>query len=138
MIIIHLILAKIFCRSFKYELDCMEEARQKKLLQKMQREHLQEIHKKSAQNESDINANKTPLTVLPCEHQPPFWWKHGMPEGNARLKMDEKFDLVPQPDKSEYKASFLRWQEEPNIFVQNLTDPCKRRAQMALYVNCLF
>lgn len=114
----------------------MEEARQKKLLKKMEREHQEAIHKKSAQIDSDIKANKTAITVIPCEHQPPFWWKHGMSESSAKLKIDENLDLVPQPDKSEYKASFLRWQKEPNIFNQNLTDPCKRMAEMALYVNC--
>lgn len=117
----------------------MEEACHHKLLRKMEREQHQTIYKQYTETDLQMNANKTPITVIPCKHQPPFWWKHDLPESGERLKIDdETLEVMPQPDKSEYKASFLRWQEEPNIFDQNLTDPCKRRAEMALYVNCLW
>lgn len=113
----------------------MEEVRQLKLLKKIEREQQQALQKKQNTPNSEYNANESAITVTPCKLQPPFWWKNEVAEAGQRFKFDEEARVVPQPDKSEYKTAFPRWQEEPDIFDQNLTDPCKRRAEMALYVK---
>lgn len=113
----------------------MEEVRQEKLLKKMQREQQETLQKKGVAPNQDINAQENSITVIPCKLEPPFWWKHETEESKQRLKIDEESRVMPQPNQSEYRVAFPRWQEEPNVFNQNLSDPCKRRAEMALYVN---
>lgn len=115
----------------------MEEVRQEKLVKKMEREQQQAQQKNQNTPNREVNADENPITITPCKLQPPFWWKHDAVEAGQRFKIDEA-RVIPQPDKSEYKTAFPRWQEEPDIFDQNLTDPCKRRAEMSLYVKTCF
>lgn len=107
----------------------------------MEREHQEALQKKGiSKPHQDLTATEThPITLIPCGHEPPFWWKREVSESDRRFRIDEKGgDVMPRPEKSEYKAAFLRWQEEPDVFDQNLTDPCKKRAEMALYVTVFY
>lgn len=126
--------AKIFCRSSKYELDCLEEVRQDKIQRKMERERRQSELRKGIKTDQDKDSVETPVIIVPCKHQPPFWWKQEVSESEGRFRIDAERGVVPQADKSEYKTEFLRWQKEPDVFAENLTDPCRRRDELALYV----
>lgn len=111
-------LARIFQRSYNYELDCLEEARLKKLYAKMAREEAEEAHVQKG------TKAQTPEKGMDCcKKVPPFWWKS--PE--VLEKKVPKMQVGPSSSKAS-PATYLRWQSNPSIFHgDGPDDPCKRR-----------
>lgn len=90
---------RIFQRSFKYELDSLEDARQESIARKVCEDECREKQ-----------SNPTPLTPEEVHHQEICKLMLEMPD-----------------DSSEYRDKFGRWQDTPRLFAPSLTDPCSRR-----------
>lgn len=121
-------LAKVFQRSYKYELDCMENARLQKLWRKVQREEEIDRQKLKAHGDASVSDKEK---IVGCQMLPPFWWKKS--EGDSKICSDSK-EISIQPSKSVYQASYLRWQEKPNPMQTGHDDFCKRRNDLFRYV----
>ncbi|KAK4877241.1 hypothetical protein RN001_009747 [Aquatica leii] len=117
---------RVFQRSYKYEFDCMENARLKKLASKMAQEEKEDQDMLSAvkgkQEVKDL--------VDTCKKQPPFWWRQPVDEEEATNFMQNQ----AKPTESVYQSSYLRWQPVPSIADVGEHDSCKRRDAFA-HVN---
>lgn len=117
---------RVFYRSFKYELDCLEESRLDKLYRKMEREEIEENEKnKIIEEKSSRNVDN--LGVKTCKDYKPFWWK----DKNEQTCNDTFMERKASEGVS-YEFTDLRWQEEPNLTEFKYVDPCKRQREMAL------
>ncbi|RZC39691.1 hypothetical protein BDFB_011595 [Asbolus verrucosus] len=119
----------VFYRSFKYELECFEEERLKKLYSKMEREENEEREKNKKIIEEKIAKIDTSMGIKSCERKSPFWWQGG----GGKDKLDEGASSVKKPtETATYEWTHLRWQDEPQLLESAKKDPRKRRTDMAL------
>ncbi|XP_030752834.1 uncharacterized protein LOC115879918 [Sitophilus oryzae] len=116
---------KVFNRSYKYELVCLEEARLQKLRDKYEREQA-EWENKCQLIENKLHEKKhPPMKVKKCEHDKPFWWS-----GNNVAKK-YKEDLNEEPKNEDDSKPFSgRWAEEPCLTAVVVDDPCRRKFDM--------
>lgn len=145
----------IFPRSFKYEIDCIEEKRLEKLYAKMAKEESEKMKKDRLCEEKKIAEKKPSIEVLPCKLKPPFWWSFDgvheergnfdqMESRNCNVKrqfegskkfVDGKKLEIEKPKKiakSMFDSEvYLRWQEKPKLW-STLQDPCDKRKDMLL------
>ncbi|XP_044253338.1 uncharacterized protein LOC123004234 isoform X2 [Tribolium madens] len=119
---------RVFYRSFKYELECMEERRLRKLDDKMEREEKEENEKNKIIEEKHIRNANVMMGVKTCKDIKPFWWK----DKNDKKDLNQKINLRRQGESFNDESPTLRWQEEPSLTEYLKTDPCKRRFDMAL------
>ncbi|CAH1372026.1 hypothetical protein MTP99_013519 [Tenebrio molitor] len=118
---------RVFYRSFKYELDCMEHRRLRKLQKKMEREENEE-HVKNKIIEEKNTRNVDTMGVQPCKQSSPFWWKKDTGEEN----IETKIEIAKSTESHAEDKACLRWQEEPCLTEYAKMDPCRRRLDMAL------
>ncbi|KAK5642728.1 hypothetical protein RI129_008895 [Pyrocoelia pectoralis] len=117
---------RVLQRSYKYEFDCMEEARLQKLGKKIKQEEEEDRQFLSAlttRQESKGNEE------VPATFQPPFWWK----EPNPLVTSDRVDTVLVKPEKSIYQTSYLRWQPVPKPFEEAENDPCRKREILAQF-----
>lgn len=129
---------KVFNRPFMYELDCVEFRRLKKLQDKSDQEQKELCDRLTDIEETKRlkKQEKESIKVIPCEWQPPFWWK-----SNDKIKDDSKIqqNVLPVASKTTYEESYLKWQDVPNFFTQT-EDVCEKRKAFFQYVflnNCI-
>ncbi|KAF7268949.1 hypothetical protein GWI33_017978 [Rhynchophorus ferrugineus] len=117
---------KVFNRSYKYELVCLEEARLQKVRDKCEREET-EWRNKNQLIENRVQEEKNPpMKVKECEHSPPFWWAEGRDP-----KTTEESKVPSRPDDEIGTAAFCgRWAEEPCLTAVVVDDPCRRKLDM--------
>ncbi|XP_050295120.1 uncharacterized protein LOC126735208 [Anthonomus grandis grandis] len=119
----HKHMEKVFNRSYKYELVCLEESRLQKLRNKCEKEeNISEALFKSVEKKEHEESHP-PMKVLDCKAVPPFWWK----------TVDEQTQVTPAIPVPETVQTFSgRWAQEPCLTAVVVDDPCRRKFDMQL------
>lgn len=127
-------LEKVFNRSYKYELDCIEDVRQEKI--KARSLHDQDQFEQAFEGLEDLHKQmqKPPLVVDTCEIEPPFWWRDlsGFEMTQDVLPTKAADENLTKIDETTYQTSYIHWQEPPNLTGYVQDDPCKRKREMRL------
>ncbi|ENN75523.1 hypothetical protein D910_10302 [Dendroctonus ponderosae] len=123
---------KVFNRSYKYELVCLEEQRLQKLREKCQREQsaLEESFR-TAQKKEHAESHP-PMKVVKCVKQPPFWWQDCGNMGD--LKENAANFNLPLSLEAPANRHPGRWAKEPCLTAVVVDDPCRRKHEMHSYV----
>lgn len=123
---------KVFNRSYKYELDCIEAVRREKI--KAKSLHDQTVFEQDFQELENLHKQmqKTSLVVDACEIEPPFWWRDFSQSEKTDNEISLKLEDETKLGETTYQKSYAHWQEPPNLTGYVQDDPCKRKREMRL------
>lgn len=119
---------KVFNRSYKYELVCLEERRLQKLRKKCMLEYNQSQLLKTPLKLEEVPHHQ--VDDLDCKAKPPFWWRKNQTDEWSSYKPN---DVLSQTETSIGDGA-TRWAAEPCLTAVVVDDPCRRKYDMQLYV----